>query len=205
MSKLWRASSATMLYLIVLVAAYVVHVRLLPVKVVFYSALQDVAFSVAIAASVLYSVRWFAALGAFEKALLVVTWALAGYALAISVPAVIDRSLSFYILEKLAQRGGVRATDFESLLKDEFMREYRVADARLTEQLESGTIEIVDGCVILTQRGRRVAAVSRHFRALWLPRHRLLGDEYTDALTDPLRDAPHSTLPRCGVPAGAPP
>ena len=37
---------------------------------------------------------------------MLLVWLLLGYILAISVPTVLDRSLSFYILEKLQQRGG---------------------------------------------------------------------------------------------------
>ena len=73
----------------------------------------------------------------------------------------------------------------------EYVREHRLVDVRLTEQVASGTVEIRDGCVRLTARGVRAAEFSRLFRAQFLPRHRLLGNDYSDDLVDPFR---HSTV-----------
>jgi len=115
---------------------------------------------------------------------------LAGYAIAIAGPTVLDRSLSFYILEKLQQRGGgIRLDRMDEVFRDEYMREHQLVLVRVTEQVQSGTIEVRDGCVLLTPSGRRLAGFSRWFRLNLLPRHRLLGTHYTDALTDPFRDS----------------
>ncbi|HRQ65778.1 MAG TPA: hypothetical protein PKZ76_13095 [Xanthomonadaceae bacterium] len=176
------------MFLLLLVVVYWTHVRHFPVGVVFYAALSDVFISATVCTAALWVLRWFAVLGALEKVQLTVIWLLAGYALAISVPTVIDRSLSFYVLEKLDQRGGgIRADAFEQLFTQEYMKEHRLVDVRLTEQLESGTIEIEDGCVVLTDRGRRLARFSRSFRLNFLPRKRLLMGDHTDDLTDPFR------------------
>lgn len=130
-------------------------------------------------------------LGVVERLQVLAICALGGYAFAISVPTVIDRSLSFYLLEKLDQRGGgIRADAIEGVIRDEFMQEYRVAEARLTEQLASGTVEIVDGCVLLTAKGRSIARGSQWFRHHLLPKQRLLMGEYSDVLTDPLSQSP---------------
>lgn len=187
-SKLIRIVAAIGLYIVVLLATYVLHARLLPVDVVLYSALGDAAVAAALCSVVICRVSWFSPLQASERLLLVLVWLLGGYAFAISIPTVIDRSLSFYILEKLEQRGGgIRADAMERLIVTEFMSEYRVTDARLTEQLASGTIEIRDGCVRLTPKGRRIAAFSSAFRTHLLPRERLLMGEYSDDLTQPFR------------------
>jgi len=101
---------------------------------------------------------------------------------------VIDRSLSFYLLEKIQQRGGgIRLASFQRVFTDEYVKEHRLVDVRLTEQLKSGTIVILDGCVKLTPRGKYLANFSRYFRRTFLPSKRLLMGEYTDALTDPFR------------------
>lgn len=185
-TKLIRVGSASLGFLALLTAVYVVHARFFPVDVVFYSALLDVLIAAAVAAFALWSLHWFEPLGPLEKLQLIVIWVLSGYALAISIPTVIDRSLSFYLLEKLVQRGGgIRQDAFAKLMADEYMREHRLVDVRLTEQLESGTIVIRDGCVSLTDKGRRAAAFSRAFRTHFLPKHRLLMGEYSDSLTDP--------------------
>ena len=126
----------------------------------------------------------------FEKVLLICIWLLGGYAFAISGPAVLDRSLSFYILEKLQQRGGgVRADAIGDIFVNEYMNEYRLVDVRLTEQLESGTVVIEDGCVKLTPEGDSLATLSRYLRTHFMPRHRLLAGEYTDALVDPFQQS----------------
>ena len=111
---------------------------------------------------------------------------LLGYIFAISLPTVIDRSLSFYILEKLQQRGGaIQLSKFEYIFTNEYMREHKLVDIRLTEQTESGTIIIDKDCVRLTNKGSLLADFSRYFRQNFLPKKRLLRDEYTDKLIDP--------------------
>jgi hypothetical protein len=188
MNKWSRAILVMVLYVLVLAVIYVAHVRWLRVDVVFYAALEDAAVAVLLFAVLLFAWRAFGVFSAFEKAQLLAICALVGYALAISVPTVLDRSLSFYILEKLQQRGGgIRYSAFENVFTQEYIKEHRLVDIRLTEQLQSGTIVITDGCVRLTAKGDALARFSRWFRMNLLPKQRLLMDEYTDDLTDPFR------------------
>jgi hypothetical protein len=114
---------------------------------------------------------------------------LIGYIWAISVPTVIDRSLSIYILEKLDQRGGAISLDSMSeIFVKEFIPEHRLIDARMTEQLSSGTVTIEDRCVRLTRRGKMLVAFTRYYRTHLLPRNRLLMGAISSDLTDPFRD-----------------
>lgn len=202
----WRSLLASVAYALLLLAVYGVHARWFAVDVVFYSALADAVIAAALMALPLYRARAFAAFSALERAQLLAIWLLAGYAFAISVPTVLDRSLSFYILEKLDQRGGaIRADAMPRVFTDEYLPEHRLVDVRLTEQLQSGTIVIVDGCVRLTARGERLARASRWFRLHLLPRKRLLAGEYTDALTDPFRASRDAVDYACPpAPADAP-
>ena len=191
MKKLTKALLATLVFLACLLLAYVLRMRYGEVDVLFYSTLGCTVVAIAIAGAFLYLLRAFASFSALEKFQLLVIWLLLGYYFAISVPTVIDRSLSFYLLEKLQQRGGgIRQDRFQDVFVKEYMVEHRLVDVRLTEQLESGTIRIDNGCVRLTQRGQRLARFSRWFRANLLPRRRLLMGQYSDDLTDPFR---HST------------
>jgi hypothetical protein len=191
MSKWSRAILASLLFLVILAAIYFVHVRYFHVDVVFYAAIEDALAATVVLALLLFAYRSFGIFNAFEKIQLIAIFALVGYALAISVPTVLDRSLSFYILEKLEQRGGgIKYAAFENVFTQEYVKEHRLVDVRLTEQLKSGTVAIHDGCVTLTQRGRDLAKFSRWFRLNLLPKQRLLMGEYTDDLTDPFR---HST------------
>ena len=197
--KFIRALIASLFFLLVLLAIYHVHVTHFKVNVVFYSAILDAVLAAVVAGAALFGVRYFRVLGGFEKAQLILIWLLGGYAFAISVPTVIDRSLSFYILEKLQQRGGgIQQTAFEAVFTQEYMKEHRLVDVRLTEQLESGTIAIRSGCVLLTPKGRDLAAFSRYFRLHWLPKQRLLMGQYSDDLTDPFRAGGPAPSYTCG-------
>lgn len=197
-TRFLAALVATGGFMLALLLAYVVHVRFFRVDVVFYAAILDgVLAALACGAGLLLARRAFP-FTPLERALLVANWLLLGYCFAISVPTVIDRSLSFYILEKLAQRGGaIREDRFEEIFTREYLREHHLVEVRLTEQQQSGTITIEGGCVRLTPRGARLARFSRFFRTNLLPRRRLLMGRYTDALTDPFRDSAADVDYRC--------
>lgn len=189
---------ATAVYAILLLAIYVLHVRYVPVNVVFYSAVLDAVLATILAATLIATVRWFKVFTRFETLQLCCIWLLIGYSFAISVPTVIDRSLSFYILEKLQQRGGgIKLDAFEQVFTQEYVKEHRLVDVRLTEQQQSGTVEIKDGCVKLTAWGQTIASSSRYFRAHFLPKQRLLMGKYSDDLTDPFRNSVDRTDYRC--------
>lgn len=196
--KIRRAMIITMVYVLIQIVVYLVHIRYFRVDVVFYSALSDVIISVVIASFILVRIHNFGVFNYFEKAQLVLIWLLVGYILAISVPTVIDRSLSFYLLEKIQQRGGgIEQEAFQDIFTQEFVLEHRLVDVRLTEQLESGTITIEDGCVKLTSRGNQLATFSRIFRRHLLPKKRQLMGEFSDDLTDPFRNSPKASDYAC--------
>lgn len=198
--KLLQAFTATMVFIVILLTVYWTHVTMFRVNVVFYAAIADGVLATVITGVLLFLVRYFRSLTIFEKSQLIVIWLLAGYAFAISIPTVIDRSLSFYILEKIQQRGGgIRQDSFEQIFTQEYMKEYRLIDVRLTEQLESGTIMIENGCVKLTKKGKLIATFGRYFRRHWLPKKRLLMGEYTDDLTDPFRESMSSPGYECST------
>ena len=189
---------ATAVYTLLLLVIYVLHVRYVPVNVVFYSAILDAVLATILAATLIATVRWFKVFTRFETLQLCCIWLLLGYSFAISVPTVIDRSLSFYILEKLQQRGGgIKLDAFDQVFTQEYVKEHRLVDVRLTEQQQSGTVEIKDGCVKLTAWGQTIASSSRYFRAHFLPKQRLLMGKYSDDLTDPFRNSVERTDYRC--------
>lgn len=185
----------TLAFVLVLLVTHVIHVWYLPVSVILYSALQDTLVAAAAMGLVLWRLRRWTGLSTLEMTLLAVVWLLIGYCFSISVPTVIDRSLSFYILEKLDQRGGgILQSRMEDVFVKEYMPEFRLIDVRLTEQLASGTIRIENGCVILTPRGQRAARFSRFIRTNFIARHRLLAGRYTDALVDPFKNSPKGKM-----------
>ena len=76
---------------------------------------------------------------------------------------------------------------FESVYAKEYMKEHHLVDVRLTEQEQSGTIVIKDGCVKLTEWGNKLATMSRYFGTYFLPQQRLLMGEYSSDLTSPFK------------------
>ena len=196
--KYLKSLIATALFVVLLLIVYVLHVRYMPVSVVFYSAIADAVLATILAAIAIATVRWFKVFTRFEILQLCCIWLLLGYSFAISVPTVIDRSLSFYILEKLQQRGGgIKLSAFDDVFTKEYVKEHRLVDVRLTEQQQSGTIEIKDGCVKLTEWGQTIATSSRYFRAHFLPKQRFLMGQYSDDLTDPFRNSVERLDYRC--------
>ena len=181
---------ATILFGTLLLITYWAHVSFLKVNVVFYAAMLDGVLATGLMLLVVSFFKWLKVFTAFEKMQLGLCWLLLGYAYAISIPTVIDRSLSFYTLEKLQQRGGgIQLAAFGGVYANEYMKEHRLVDVRLTEQQQSGTIVIENGCVKLTARGDALATASRFFRAHFLPKQRLLMGEYSSDLTEPFKSS----------------
>lgn len=190
MNRHIRALLSCAVFTLVLLLLHYVHVRYFAVNVVLYAAVLDAVLAAGGTFALLWLTGFLRAFSSLERALLVVVWLLAGYAFAISIPTVIDRSLSFYILEKLQQRGGgIREDRMKDVFINEYVVEHRLVDIRLTEQLQSGTIEIDNGCVRLTGKGEDMASFGRFYRTHFLPKTRLIMGEYTDDLTDPFRDS----------------
>jgi hypothetical protein len=180
---------STALYVVLLLATYYVHITYFRVNVVFYSSIMDAFLATVLGLVTIMVTKWLRIFSVFEIFQLACIWLLMGYSFAISVPTVIDRSLSFYILEKLQQRGGgIKLDAFEQVFTKEYVKEHRLVDVRLTEQQQSGTIVIEQGCVKLTSWGNNIASASRYFRVHFLPKQRLLMGQYSDALTDPFRN-----------------
>lgn len=175
------------LYLIIQFIVYYFYIKYINVDVVFYDSLITVLISLTVFGLSLFSIKYFNAIDNLNKINLIIIAGLIGYCLAISLPTVIDRSLSFYILEKLQQRGGgIQLNKFNYIFTNEYMREHKLIDIRLTEQKHSGTIVIINDCVKLTQKGDKLASFSIFFRETLLPKSRLLNGVYTDELINPL-------------------
>jgi hypothetical protein len=190
MKKALAAALLVAAYLATFLLLNAVHFRFFPVGVVLYDTVLDALLTGAIFLAIVVVLRRRLPLGGLETTLSVLLGLSLAGGYAISVPTVIDRSLSMYILEKLAQRGGaIRQDAFEGIFVNEYMKEHRLVDIRLTEQLESGTIAIRNGCVTLTDRGQRIAEITRFYRTTFLPKRRKIMGVYSDDLTDPFRNS----------------
>lgn len=178
---------AGILFVINLLVIYVLHVKFFKVDVVFYSAIFDGVLAAVLTFIVISKWNVFSCFSHFECVLILIIYLLSGYAFAISVPTVIDRSLSFYILEKIDQRGGgIKLSGFKDVFVNEYLPEHRLVDVRITEQLSSGTIFIDNNnCVKLTEKGKSIIKFSLFFRHNLLPKQRLLMGKYSSDLTHP--------------------
>lgn len=169
------------IYIFILLIVHFTHAAVFEVDVVFYSSLLDAGLASLTYVFVLYFLY---SIRSVERLFYLAVFSLSlGFIFAISVPTVIDRSLSFYIIEKVRNNGGEADIGF---LRKEFFtlysNEYRVMDIRITEQKESGMI-IQDGnCIKLTRRGEMVAAFSQLYRENMLPKIRKIGSTYSDDL-----------------------
>mgnify|MGYP005639763607 FL=1 len=179
--------SSLFLYFVILLLVYLVHINFFQVEVILYSAILDsfIALLIFFAFSFFYKSI---IINSFEFLLIMIVLILFGYSFSITLPAVIDRSLSFYFLEKIEQHNGaIQQSSMRDIFIDDYIDEYKLVEIRITEQLESGTIQIVDSCIYLTQRGHMVAKFSNFFRKNFLAKNRLILEEYSNHLTDPLK------------------
>ena len=173
-------------FIFLLIIIYAIYINQFNVNVLLYSSLFCVLISLAIATIFLFSIK-VKYISFFEKILILIICALTGYSLVLSLPTVIDRSLSFYILEKLDQRGGgIKVDKMDIVFTKEYLKEHRLIDIRLTEQLKTKTVIIDKNCLRLTSKGKKVVRFSNIFRQYFLPKQRLIKDKYTDELISPL-------------------
>ena len=173
-------------FIFLLIIIYTIYINQFNVNVLLYSSLFCVLISLTIATIFLFSIK-VKYVNFFEKILILIICALTGYSLVLSLPTVIDRSLSFYILEKLDQRGGgIKVDKMDIVFTKEYLKEHRLIDIRLTEQLKTKTVIIDKNCLRLTSKGKKVVRFSNIFRQYFLPKQRLIRDKYTDELISPL-------------------
>jgi len=175
------------LYLSIFLAIYLVHINFFEVQVILYSALLDSSIALIIFAAISLSAKDKLNINFFESILIMLLLTLIGYSLSLSLPTVIDRSLSFYFLEKIEQHNGsIEKASMRDIFINDYIDEYKLVEIRITEQLESGTIQLDGSCISLTKRGYLIAKFSNFFRKNLLANHRLILNEYSNHLTDPL-------------------
>jgi hypothetical protein len=122
--KIKKLLIALMLFFVVLSFVYIIHLNFFKVDVVFYSAIFDGVLSAILVLLIIYRVKFFSVFSNLEKIQTGIIFILLGYSFAISVPTVIDRSLSFYLLEKIQQRGGgIKHNAFEDVFVNGTMQD----------------------------------------------------------------------------------
>lgn len=136
-------------------------------EIVFYGALRTLGYSLVALVALLGLLRvvvpgsraWLQLPLVFP---VLVIYLLAGYAFAITT-ALLDRSISIYLIAAVAQAGERGLSKDE--LRESFLRDFvdggAAVDKRLREQLVSKDIVERDGRYVITERGRAVYGVNR--------------------------------------------
>lgn len=174
------------IYTFVLLGVYLLHINYFNVEVVLFAAIKDGVIAALLTFGLLFFL--FGKLfqfQTFEWSIIFCVWLLGGYSFAITGPTVLDRSLSFFTLEKIQLRGGLVHKDEIGEIFLEYIPEVRLVDVRMTEQLQSRTIVRQGDCFKLTKRGEKMVEFSRFVRKNLLAKHRLLDGKYTNFLTRP--------------------
>ncbi len=175
-------------YIISLLLIYLFYINSIKVDVLLYSSILCAFLALIVILILLFTAK-FKIFNLFEKTCVVSICFLVGYSLAISLPTVIDRSLSFYILEKLNQRGGgIQLNKINLVFTNEYIEEHRLMEIRITEQLITKSVLIDNNCLRLTDKGKKLVHFSTFFRKYFLPKKRLIGEEYSDDLLLPLNN-----------------
>ena len=190
MNKIYKFILCNAIFLILLLLVYTTHVYFFRVDVIFYSAILDGVIATLISILIIIIINKFLNFNFLENFQLIIIWFLLGYIHAITLPTIIDRSLSLYFLEKINQQGGgIKILKLNDLFTNEYVREYRLIDVRVTEQMESGTIYLENECVKLTKKGQLIVKIGEFYRDNMLAKKRKLLNDYSDALTHPFLES----------------
>ncbi len=153
---------------------FVISRQLDPDTIVFYSGLRTVGYSAMIFFGLLWLVRRFcvSALSWIELQLtlpVAVIYVLLGYCFIITIPTLLDRAISVYMIAVVAQSGARGLSKAE--IQEGFLRDYVeggfTVEKRLNEQLVSGFFVEHEGQFLVTDKGRFVYDVNRFLARLF--------------------------------------
>lgn len=171
MKKISAFFSALLLFFLFFAGIYMINVWFFKVYVILYSTIFDALLAASIVSIIMFFLPGYKIFSHFEKFQTSVIMLLLGYAFAISGPTIIERSMSFYILEKIQEKGGMVPVDqTRNLFMLEFEKERNVIGLHLSEQLKSGTILMDNNTIRLTNAGDQLATFSKYFKMHLLPK-----------------------------------
>ena len=86
------------------------------------------------------------------------------------VPTAIERSLSVYLLERLeSNKGTLSISDFNIIAKNEYFNDMNAVETRINEQIATGSIEVIDDKVIITDKGKSMLRIFSFVKSYLLP------------------------------------
>ena len=154
-----RVVGLALVFFAIFLAVFVIDRQLFAREIIFYNALVCLFLVTAVLAAI-----WAAAAlsGRSDRRghvpIAIVLALFIGYSFAITVPALIDRSISFFMLAKAAEAGedGVTVRSLEQDFYDEFLLANGAIPRRLEEQVVSGNLARDGDTYRLIPRGRSV-------------------------------------------------
>lgn len=98
----------------------------------------------------------------------VIIQALFGYAVIITFPSLLDRSISMYILATIAKSGKqVPVERIQKLFEVGYVRDTYTVNKRLNEQIATGNILIKDETIFITERGMKTFSLHKSLASLF--------------------------------------
>jgi hypothetical protein len=161
------------LYIILFFIVNTIHFNYFTVSVVLYALLLDIiiTFFILIVALAIINKEYY-----FSKNILITiffllasTQVLVLYSFVI--PTAVERSLSVYLLERIERNSGsLSIAEFNSIAKNDYFNDMNVTETRINEQIATGSIEIIDNQVILTDKGKAMLKAFSFIKTYFLPK-----------------------------------
>ena len=148
----------SLVFLLVYILVFTLERQIFARDIIFYDALLCLGLTTATLVMLWLAgafARLSGAAGAGRIPLAIVLFLSLGYAFAITVPALIDRSISFFMITQVVESGdeGVTREDLEERFIQQYVLDYGAIPRRLQEQLRTGNFEPRGDRYIATDRG----------------------------------------------------
>lgn len=143
-------------YIIFYFFAYIVVRKLYPASAIFYQGILILLFSAIICFVLFYFVDKRLKCGMYVNSMACIISIFAAYSIHITIPSLLDRSISLYILGLTAENYANTKSEYERMFYEGFVQKNGAIEKRLDEQVLTGNLELENGRYKLTSRGTRL-------------------------------------------------
>ena len=96
----------------------------------------------------------------------------------ILIPTAIDRSLSIYMLEQIDEKNGsLDLETFETQISKNYFYDMNVIKTRINEQIETGSIDLKNNEISLTEKGKILLGIFNFVKSNFLPKKRVIKND----------------------------
>ena len=142
-------------FFLVYVLMFIVQRHLSPNEIIFYQGMRLLG-ALTLAASIYYIWRTRTLEGLFNKLPGIFIGILLGYSFLMTLPVVVDRSITLHFLGYLSTHSSASPEDIRIDFVDKFVINSAAIEKRLEEQVSIGNIYIEDGKVSISKKGLRM-------------------------------------------------